>query len=127
MSAIDTKTLKRLAPALEAVKERDAAAFRAKRDAAEALRAEIARLRGAVEHAADGLDQADLAAHSAYLRFRSANLARAAQVESRLADAEAEERAAREKLARSHGSVEGCALLVQRAEAAARKNRRPLQ
>lgn len=112
-----TKILKRLMPALEAVKERDAADFRGKRDAAEALRDEIYQLQISINAAAEALDDSDLAAHAAFLRFRSASLSRITEIEGRLGLAETAERAARETLARSHGSVEGCSFLAERAAA----------
>ena len=113
---IDAKLLKRLMPALEAVKERDAADFREKRDRAEALRAEIAAIHSGVAAAAAGLDPSDLAGYSAFLRYRQASLARIDGVKTRLAQAESEEHDAREKLSRSHGSVEGCSLLAKRTQ-----------
>ena len=112
---METKLLKRLLPALEAVKERDAADFRDKRAAVEALRAEIAGLQASLSAAADGLDENDLAAHAAFLRFRSATFARITAIEGRLGLAESAELSSRETLARSHGSVEGCARLASQA------------
>lgn len=124
MSGVDPKTLRRLAPALEAVKERDAAAFRDKREATEKLRGEIAQLQTAISEAAQGLDQSDIASHSAFVRFRTATLARIAKIEQKLPAALEEEQTARATLARSHGSVEGCARLADRAEQAQRRRNR---
>lgn len=121
MSGLDPKTLRRLAPALEAVKDRDAAAFRAQRAAADAIRSEIHAHESAIAEAAAGIDPSDLISHAAYLRFRAAGLARIDALKLRLAEQEAQEAVAREALARSHGAAEGCARLADQAEAEARR------
>lgn len=107
------KLLARLTPALEAIKERDAAALRDKQAAVAEIERNIAATHAAVRASAASLDLGDLTSHLAQARFQTASAARVEALAELLTIRRAEAEAARAVLARSHGAVEGCERLIK--------------
>lgn len=113
---IDKKALGRLVPALEARKQRDAATLMALTQAVAEIDARIRRMKTEVAASAAGVALGDLAAAAAFDSYRVGTQARIAALEAERAAKAAEERAAREVLARSNGSAEAVAQLLARPE-----------
>ncbi|MEL6979994.1 MAG: hypothetical protein AAGM38_15095 [Pseudomonadota bacterium] len=117
---INKDGLRRLVPALDAVKERDAAALRVKTLELASLEAEIARLEDSILEAAAQLAPGDFAAETAYLRFRDLTRGHIDRLTPRREALIAERDAAREVLARSYGKLEGVSRLLERPDPARR-------
>lgn len=113
---IDKKSLRRLVPALEGRKQRDAATLTALSAAATAIDDRIRRLAAEVEQAGATLDPSDLPAQAAFDRYRAHAREAIADLQMARAAKLAEARAARETLARSFGSVEAVSELLARPE-----------
>ncbi|MEM9726926.1 MAG: hypothetical protein AAF909_15940 [Pseudomonadota bacterium] len=107
------KLLTRLTPALDAIKERDAAALRDKQAAVAEIERDIAATHAAVRASAASLDLGDLTGRLAQSRFETASAARVEALTEMLALRRAEADTARAALARSHGAVEGCERLIK--------------
>lgn len=114
MSSIDKKSLRRLLPALEALKERDAALLREKTAALNAIEAETAKIEAAIVAAAQDLEPGDFASEAAYLRYREVATGHIESMRPRREALEKERDAARDVLARSFGKLRGVETLLER-------------